>query len=236
MTDLHDAWLAKHRARWLRPNARLYMRAEAQRFLRPDARRFLRHEWKRYVQPGFGPLFVHALLEGKANFNPDQPRVPAGHPDGGQWTDGDSGRGDGTVDIDNEDGWPWADMDAFEFSAARRGKADGHHYVPRQLFENRGLSKEAIEVFEAAKTGRLYAVGSNLWDESHRIYNQAVEALFDAFLDKRNIVPSRMTGSQAFDFTKEVLTSKDPRIRNHNMRIRMLEAIYRFRRGIRGNE
>jgi hypothetical protein len=25
----------------------------------------------------------------KANFNPNQPRVPAGHPDGGQWTGGD---------------------------------------------------------------------------------------------------------------------------------------------------
>lgn len=27
----------------------------------------------------------------KAAFNPDQPRVPAGHPGGGQWTDGDDG-------------------------------------------------------------------------------------------------------------------------------------------------
>ena len=28
------------------------------------------------------------LLARKAGFNPDQPRVPAGNPDGGQWTDG----------------------------------------------------------------------------------------------------------------------------------------------------
>jgi hypothetical protein len=27
----------------------------------------------------------------EAAFNPNQPRVPAGHPDGGQWTDGDAG-------------------------------------------------------------------------------------------------------------------------------------------------
>lgn len=27
----------------------------------------------------------------RAAFNPSQPRVPAGHPDGGQWTDGDGG-------------------------------------------------------------------------------------------------------------------------------------------------
>jgi hypothetical protein len=106
MTDLHDAWLAKHRARWLRPNARLYMRADAQRFLRPDAQRFLRHDWQRYVQPGFDPLFVHAVLEGKANFNPAQRRVPAGPPDGGQWTreGGESGNGtaDGAAGTDQE--------------------------------------------------------------------------------------------------------------------------------------
>jgi hypothetical protein len=30
----------------------------------------------------------------KANFNPDQPRVPAGDPDGGKWTDGGAGFGD----------------------------------------------------------------------------------------------------------------------------------------------
>jgi len=30
---------------------------------------------------------------GKANFNPDQPRMPAGNPDGGQWADGGSGAG-----------------------------------------------------------------------------------------------------------------------------------------------
>jgi hypothetical protein len=31
-------------------------------------------------------LAVTALLV-KANFNPDEPRVPAGNPDGGEWTD-----------------------------------------------------------------------------------------------------------------------------------------------------
>jgi hypothetical protein len=93
MSSIHDAWLAKFHARWLRPNARLYMRPDAQRFLRPDAQRFLRADWKRFVQPGFDPLFVHALLEGKANFNPNQPRVPKGNPDGGRWTD-EGGEGD----------------------------------------------------------------------------------------------------------------------------------------------
>jgi hypothetical protein len=124
MTNLHDAWLAKHRARWLRPNARLYMRADAQRLLRPDAKRFLRHDWQRYVQPGFDPLFVHALLEGKANFNPNQPRVPKGSPDGGRWT---------SEDWDNAGGWAGAggEEDLTDFSGTqRRPPGIGHNEGP----------------------------------------------------------------------------------------------------------
>lgn len=59
----------------------------------------------------------------RANFNPAQPRVPAGNPDGGQWTDaggagetpgesGSNGGGDNEgwpVDAGNEEGWPESD-------------------------------------------------------------------------------------------------------------------------------
>lgn len=79
MITSHDAWLARQHARWLCPNAHLFARPDAQRFLRPD--------WKHFVQPGFAPPAVLSLPEGKANFNPGQPRVPKGNPDGGQWTD-----------------------------------------------------------------------------------------------------------------------------------------------------
>lgn len=37
---------------------------------------------------------VMAEFRRKANFNANQPRVPAGNPDGGQWTDGGGGGGD----------------------------------------------------------------------------------------------------------------------------------------------
>jgi hypothetical protein len=36
------------------------------------------------------PAWIRARTQ-KANFNPDQPRVPAGNADGGQWTDADGG-------------------------------------------------------------------------------------------------------------------------------------------------
>jgi hypothetical protein len=86
MTSLQDAWQARRRARWMRPNAHLFMRPDAHRYLKPD--------WKTHVLPDCEPL-VAALLEGKANFNPSQPRVPKGEPEGGQWTDaGGSGGSD----------------------------------------------------------------------------------------------------------------------------------------------
>ncbi len=44
----------------------------------------------------------------KANFNPNQPRVPAGNPDGGQWTDTGGGQSDRS--------------DLTDFSAVRRSK------------------------------------------------------------------------------------------------------------------
>jgi hypothetical protein len=85
MTRYSDAAAARDRARALGENAQRHLRADADRFLRPDWARFLRPDWERYVEPAFVP-FYRAQFEAKANFNPNQPRVPRGSPDGGQWT------------------------------------------------------------------------------------------------------------------------------------------------------
>jgi hypothetical protein len=73
MPSHHDAWLRHQQSRWLRP--------DAARWVRPDAARFL--------QPGVDVVKAFPALARK--YNPDQPRVPAGSSDGGQWTDGTSG-------------------------------------------------------------------------------------------------------------------------------------------------
>jgi hypothetical protein len=140
MSQLHDAWAAKQRARWIQTNP--------ERFLRPDAHRFIRHDAQRFFRPGcvgdfdsepseiarepygrkadvspsgeseadgagqtdfainrarwhLAALRFELALQRferwrrKAGFNPDQPRVPAGNPDGGQWArvDGQENRG-----------------------------------------------------------------------------------------------------------------------------------------------
>jgi hypothetical protein len=61
--------------------------------MRPDAYRFIRPDWRRFARPGREDEHPFALYEGK--YSPDQPRVPAGNREGGQWTNEDGGGGDG---------------------------------------------------------------------------------------------------------------------------------------------
>ncbi|NVN87018.1 MAG: hypothetical protein HXX15_13135 [Rhodopseudomonas sp.] len=68
MPQRDDAWLRHQQTRWLRP--------DGDRWVRPDAARFL--------IPGSDPVDSFPVLAFK--YSPTQPRVPAGHPDGGQWT------------------------------------------------------------------------------------------------------------------------------------------------------
>jgi hypothetical protein len=70
---INSAWEQQHQARWMVPNAA--------RWLRPDAVRW------RMPQPKRKQATPHR----EAKYPPDQLRVPAGSPDGGQWTDGGSG-------------------------------------------------------------------------------------------------------------------------------------------------
>jgi len=50
----------------------------------PNAHLFIRPDWRRWVTPGSELYSVYELYESK--YSPDQPRVPAGSREGGQWT------------------------------------------------------------------------------------------------------------------------------------------------------
>src|SRR5579864_8661666 len=67
------------------------------RWMRPNAHRFIRPDWRRYVRPGYERDFQAMFFEFK--FDPDQPRVPAGNRDGGQWTNG-SANADRSAELD----------------------------------------------------------------------------------------------------------------------------------------
>jgi hypothetical protein len=165
----------------------------------------------------------------KANFNPNQPRVPAGNPDGGQWTSEGGGITDSRV---LSDAAPDPIAPGMQFAA------DGHHYVPRGVFEKDKYSfgKDTLQVLEDAATGPLHDPTSNWFDEPHRQYNRAVEEALDRYLERNNIRGNQMTPDQARSFVDEIRTSRDPRIRGFNMRLWMRELQYWLRRAPRGRE
>jgi hypothetical protein len=66
----------------------VYLEHQLKRWMRPDADRFIRPDWRRYVRPGFEEDHPFACYERK--YSPEQPRVPAGSREGGQWRDADS--------------------------------------------------------------------------------------------------------------------------------------------------
>jgi hypothetical protein len=203
MIRINENWLAHQRKRWGRPNAYLWIRPNADLWMRSDAHR------------RFAPAPLDACADGERKYSPDQPRVPAGNPDGGQWT-------------------IWSHAASVELSAARRGQ--GHHYVVRELFENLSLPQETEKVFEDATTGPLYDDRTNRNNREHRIYNQTVKELFHRFTEANDIEPQRMTPDEARRFLKEVQDSRDPRIRNLNIKIHLREIMFRLLRAPLRNE
>ena len=76
-----------------------YLERERKRFTRHDAHRFLRPDWRRFMCSGQydNPLYqLYARIEQK--YSSDQPRVPRGNPDGGQWTSDRRATGSGRQD------------------------------------------------------------------------------------------------------------------------------------------
>lgn len=152
-------------------------------------------------------------------YNPTQPRVPAGNPDGGQWTSvlggflgpgpaGEAGMvGAETIDI----------------------AADGHHFVPRALFQNENLTPETRRVFEDAETGRLSG-GPHYFDGPHRAYNAAVAERYAEFLNQRGLRSEDLTPAQARQFADSIRNSPDPRIRDFNLYVYRREVWYWIRR------
>jgi hypothetical protein len=94
--------------------------------------------------------FIHEL---KGGFNPDQPRVPAGNPRGGQWTS------------DGGDGGPLTDISS-------SNKPTGHHIVPQAVYRSLPLQSDTRKVFDTIVTGPLHSPHN--WDSAHRAYSSAV--------------------------------------------------------------
>lgn len=158
--------------------------------------------------------------DGLRAYNPDQPRVPAGNPDGGQWTNA-LGEGWSGLPID----------DRHDSVAGERTEivANGHHFVPQAVFNALELSPEARRVFSNDKTGPLLG-GRHGWSTDHVIYNNAVRERLDQFLVERGIRSQDMSAAQAREFAASIRASTDPRIRGFNLQICRREFLYLIRR------
>jgi hypothetical protein len=179
-------------------------------------------------------------------YSPDQPRVPAGNPDGGQWTADEQ-----STDEESE-------PDTIQLAQSKDAITDadgnpyyqpgGHHEMAKGVYDKWNLQPETRQVFDQATTGRLPPMilrnssdgvpMGNFWNGpngAHGIYNEAVGELGDQFLEQNGIKPEEMTPDQARDLLKEIRESQDPRIRDFNSAIRLLRRLFPLRGG-RGNE
>jgi hypothetical protein len=111
----HPAWVEYQRKRWLRHDWQRWMRPDADRWMRPgwdshlhpqsnerkensDAALSAEIAAERELLAGLRAELATISAEFKfrrflcdLKYSPDQPRVPAGNPDGGQWTNGGDG-------------------------------------------------------------------------------------------------------------------------------------------------
>src|SRR6476469_8126220 len=181
--------------------------------MRRDAYRFLRSDWRRFVQLGSELSVQYSEMECK--FRPDQPRIPSGVPEGGRWT--------------IEDG----SATALLIPAAYKG---GHHLVPRGVYNKLPLRSDTKKVFDERTTGSLQDRSSNRYDTEHRAYNDAVGAELQKFMDQKGVAPEELTPEQAKEFVDQVISSRNPAIRNLNIRIYMREIMRGLWRRSRGGE
>jgi hypothetical protein len=134
MSNSDDSYLRHQRQRWMRHDAHLWIRPDAARWLppgmdaaevyptlarKPDAAKAAAFETE--IAAGYRLLAVlreevaslraelarRRALEGK--YSPTQPRMPAGNPRGGQWTDRSGGQG--AVASPSQDTGPSQDPD-----------------------------------------------------------------------------------------------------------------------------
>lgn len=221
----------------------------------PFSRRSLTSdEWRtraRLIQEKLQGLSIAELMRGSVKhgepsghdgrgYDPNQPRVPAGHSDGGQWTNKSKAGGERIND-------PRVLSDATPDNHWIIGAdyaAVGHHWTPRQLFRKLGLPFETRLAFEQAVSGPLglrtvdpitkKVLAQHQWDKDHRQYNRAVGELFMMYIDAleiRGIAPGQMTPAHAEEFRKLIFQSQDPRIREYLDKIHLLRGLRKLRRG-----
>jgi hypothetical protein len=194
-------WLRHHRQRWLRHDAHLWIRPDAARFFPPgtdpavinptlprkaDAAKAAAFEAELAAEVAKGYRLVAVLREEvaelraerkrrrelEAKYSPSQPRVPAGNPRGGQWTDRSGGQG--TVAGPSQDAGQSQDADLTQpMGNVELGDVSGSSELddlfrikPSDTRTDAGNSSDSIVKIAADDSERRYSV--NLQEEEAR--------------------------------------------------------------------
>jgi hypothetical protein len=214
--------------------------------INPFSKRRTPDEWRaraRHIQDQLQGLSIAELMSGakhgeasirdEHSYDPNQPRVPAGHSDGGQWTNKAKIKAERIndpriiSDLVPDNLW----IPGAEYVA-------GHHWLARHFFENMPFSPETKRVFRNATSGPL---GGRLWsrrrqgwlshgygwDRPHREYDAATKELTLKYMRDRGISAQAMTPVHAHEVVDLIKKSSDPRIEPY---VRMINTLHRFRR------
>lgn len=202
-----------------------------------------------------------SILAGRADYrghyNPNQPRVPKGHREGGQWTHEGSHsaanaeraarsvHGRIVPAVRNED---WKLHYAAVFRPARDALYDlfrrtkGHHIGPLAEVRKRAkvMAQEAIDLFSRTTIGGGYLdpkdpKNPHRYDKAGREYNNAVGAEMDKFIREKGISSEKkMDAKGADELLKSIANSDNPAIRDYNRRTKIYAGRKMMRSPSRG--
>jgi hypothetical protein len=194
----HDQpWSRHERDRWLRHDAHRFIRHDVKRFLAPGtdpadvypalARRREAEDAAFAAQIAKGYRLIAALREEVASiradmirrrlaeqtkYSPSQPRVPAGNPRGGQWTDRSGGGGtvggpsqEAGQSQDTDLASPMGNVDIGDISGSSE-LGDLFQIKPTDTRTDAGNLSDSIVKIAADDSGRRYSV--DLWEEEAR--------------------------------------------------------------------
>jgi hypothetical protein len=217
MNSREEARLAHARRRWMLPNASLWLRPDYQKWVRPEP------TWR-----------AADFYERK--YNADQPRVPKGNPDGGEWTSGgaigSASRSD-RVRLAANKRTP-ATGTVTDAEGRPHYQRGGHHEMPESVYQKWNLQPETAGPLPATyrETPEGPRIG-NIWGQLHDAYNDGVTELSQDFFSRNGIRPdgSNMTPDQARELLGRIRQSEDPRIRDFNYNMRRIQRLFRLRGG-----
>ena len=144
----------------------------------------------------------------KANFDPNQPRVPAGNSDGGQWTDVGGSSENLRTGRSAAKGPANRGRSKWRGYTLRPGKIPGssgvgHHYFPQTLLAKIRFRPETRKVLEKETVGPT--IPKHEYSQDHHIYNELLAERVIEYSTRNRVRPEDWTPEHAKEFLAEII-------------------------------